>query len=123
MVHSRKTTVVGILLLTVLFAHVGFAEQSVAGDPEQATAPASEKLLRGLVNTFTGWGELIRQPIVQTMDQGWVGVPVGLINGIVMTVVRTGSGIVEVFTFPVPFDDEIGYESLLNPDYVWQKAD
>ncbi len=122
MTHSRKITVVGIFLLTILIAQVSFAEQKAAGDPEYATAFAAEKLWRGVVNTFTGWGELIRQPIVQTVDKGWIGVPVGLVNGVFMTVVRTGSGLLEVVTFPVPFDDQIGYDSILNPDYVWQKS-
>jgi len=123
MTRSRKMTVLSILLLTALFAQVSFAEKSLLGDPENATKCASGKLWRGLVNTFTGIGEIIRQPIVCTKEDGWIGVPVGLVNGVVMSVVRTGAGIVEVFTFPVPFDDQVGYDSIINPDYVWQRAD
>jgi putative exosortase-associated protein (TIGR04073 family) len=119
---TRKM-VTGIILLMVLFSQASFAEKSIAGDPEKQTRPASNKLWRGFVNTFTGIGEIIRQPIVCTKDDGWIGVPVGLANGVIMTFVRTGVGIFEVFTFPVPFDEEIGYDSVLNPDYVWQKAD
>ncbi len=119
---TRKT-VTGIALLMVLFSQASFAEQSVAGSPETQTRLASNKLWRGVVNTFTGVGEVIRQPIVCTMDDGLVGVPVGLLNGVFMSVVRTGAGIFEVFTFPVPFNEDIGYESILDPDYVWQKAD
>jgi putative exosortase-associated protein (TIGR04073 family) len=115
--------VTGIVLLMVLFSQASFAEQSVSGSPEKQTRPASNKLWRGFVNTFTGIGEIIRQPIVCTMEDGWVGVPVGIINGVYMSVVRTASGIFEVFTFPVPFDEDLGYDSFLDPDYVWQKAD
>lgn len=121
--HSRKAVVTGIFLLTVLFSQMSFADQILAGDPEAGTKCAANKLWRGIVNTVTGWGELFRQPIVCTMDDGAVGVPVGIINGVFMTIVRTGSGIIDIATFPVPFDDDIGYDSLLNPDYVWQKAD
>ena len=123
MAHSRKTLVVGIALLVTLIAQTSVAETSLLGDPESSTKPASVKLWRGIVNTFTGLGEIVRQPIVMTIEDGWIGIPTGLINGVVMTFVRTGSGLVEVFTFPVPFDEEIGYDSLLNPDYVWQRAD
>jgi len=123
MIRSRKVVVIGIFLLTLVLAQGSFADASIAGDPEQGTKCASTKLWRGLVNTCTGLGELIRQPIVCTMDDGPVGIPVGLINGVVMSVVRTGAGIIEVVTFPMPFDDEIGYDSILNPDYVWQRAD
>ncbi len=122
MTHSRRTIVIGISLLTILLAQASFAGEPYLGDPEQATQCASGKLWRGFVNTFTGLGEIIRQPIVCTMDNGPVGVPVGLINGVIMSFVRTGTGILEVITFPVPFDEEIGYDSILDPAYVWQRA-
>ena len=65
---------------------------------------------------------MIRQPIVCTMEDGFGGVPVGLINGVFMSIVRTGSGIMEVVTFPIPLD-KIKYSSPMNPEYVWQSAD
>lgn len=119
---TRKM-ITGIALLMILFAQASFAGDVVMGDPEGYTKPACNKLWRGFVNTFTGIGEIVRQPIICTKTDGPVGVPVGIINGVVMSFVRTGSGIVEMITFPIPFDEKIGYESLINPDYVWQKAD
>jgi len=113
----------GIILLMVLFSQASFAEKACMGDPESATKPASTKLWRGFVNTITGIGEIIRQPVLNTKADGAIGLPVGIINGVVMSVARTGVGIFEVVTFPVPYDDEIGYDSILNPDYVWQKAE
>jgi putative exosortase-associated protein (TIGR04073 family) len=121
--HSRKMVVTGLFFLTVLLAQASFAEKTIMGDPEYGTKAASTKLWRGIVNTALGWGEIIRQPIVCTIDDGAVGVPVGLINGVFMSLVRTGAGIIEIVTFPMPLDSEIGYDSLMNPDYVWQKAD
>jgi len=121
---SRKSMVIGIFLLSILLTQVSFADSIVAGDPEYGVRAASTKLWRGVVNFFTSPGEIIRQPIVCTIDDGAAtGVPVGLINGFFMTFVRAGSGVIEVFTFPIPLDDEIGYDSLMDPDYVWQKAD
>lgn len=119
---SRKTIIAGIFLLTILSAQVSSAKQTQMGDPEYSVKPASVKLWRGFVNTFTGWGELIRQPIIMTQEDGIVGVPTGLINGVFMTIVRTGAGIIEVVTFPMPLDDGLGYDSLMNPDYVWQHS-
>jgi putative exosortase-associated protein (TIGR04073 family) len=122
MTRSRKVLTLGIIILTALIAQAAHAD-SVLGDPEYSTKPASMKLWRGVVNTATGWCELIRQPIVCTMEDGIVGVPVGIINGVVMTVVRTGAGIIEAVTFPVPLEEGVGYDSLMNPDYVWQAAE
>lgn len=124
MIHSRKAVVTGIFLLTVLAAQVSSAKQTKMGDPEYSVKPASVKLWRGIVNTLTGWGELIRQPIILTKEDGAVGVPEGLINGVFMSVVRTGAGVVEIVTFPLPLveDDMHGYDSLMNPAYVWQCA-
>lgn len=122
MIHSRKEIVTGIFILTIFLAQASFAEKTRLGDPEFSIKPASVKLWRGIVNTLTGWGELIRQPIILTKEDGAVGVPTGIINGVFMTLVRTGAGIVEVATFPLPLDDTNGYASLMNPDYVWQDA-
>ena len=122
MAHSRRTIVAGIFFLTVLFSQAVFAEKTIMGDPETGTKCASTKLWRGIVNTCTGIGEIIRQPIVCTIDDGAVGIPVGLVNGVFMSLVRTGAGIIEIVTFPMPLTEEIGYDSLMNPAYVWQKA-
>ncbi len=120
--YSRKMIITGIALLAVLAVQTSSAKQTKMGDPEYSVKPASVKLWRGIVNTLTGWGELIRQPIVLTKEDGAVGIPTGIINGVFMTVVRTGAGIVEIVTFPVPMTEDIGYDSLMNPDYVWQSA-
>ncbi len=122
MIHSRKT-ITGIFLLAVLFAHTSSAtEQTQLGAPASFVKPASVKLWRGAVNVLTGWGELIRQPVLLTQEDGAIGIPTGIINGIFMTVVRTGVGVFDVVTFPLPLDYEDGYESLINPEYVWQPA-
>ena len=122
MTHSRRTMIAGAFILSTLFAQASFAKP-LLGDPESSVKLASVKLCRGIGNVATGWGELFRQPIVCTMDDGISGVPVGLVNGVFMTVVRTGAGIIDVVTFPWALSEKDGYASLLNPDYVWQKAD
>ena len=32
-------------------------------------------------------------------------------------------GVFEVITFPIPFDESMGYDSIMNPEYIWQSAD
>lgn len=122
MTHSCRAMVAGAFILTLLLARASFAEQPRMGDPESTAKLASGKLLRGLVNTVTGVGEVIRQPIVCTMEDGRAGVPVGLINGFFMSFLRVGAGLIEVVTFPWALDDTKNYFSLINPDYVWQRA-
>ena len=123
MTHLRKTRAAGALILTLLLAQASFAEQTLLGEPESTVKLASEKLWRGVVNTASGLGELIRQPILCTQEEGAAGLPVGLFNGVFMSVVRTGAGLLEVATFPWILDESKGYGSLLNPEYVWQLAD
>lgn len=123
MTHPWIKKASATFIFAILFAHVSFAQEPVMGEPESFVKQASEKLLRGIVNTVTGVGEVIRQPIVCTCEDGAVGVPVGIINGLFMAVVRTGSGLLEVASFPIPLDDSLGFRSPLNPAYVWQRAD
>lgn len=120
--YSRKMIITGISLLAVLAVQTSSANQTKLGNPEYSVKPASVKLWRGLVNTVTGWGELFRQPVLLTKEDGAVGIPTGIINGVFMTVIRTGAGIVDVVTFPIPLEDDLGYASLMDPDYVWQSA-
>ena len=119
---SRRTMVAGACMLAILIAHASFAGQPPLGEPEASVKFASVKVWRGLANTVTGIGEMIRQPILCTREDGWSGFPVGLINGVFMSFVRVGAGIVDVVTFPIILDEKIGYGSMLNPDYVWQSA-
>ena len=122
MTPTRRTMAASAFILALLLAHVSFAEPVQLGDPESTVKLASMKLWRGVVNTATGAGELIRQPIVCTKEDGCKGVPVGLFNGVLMTVVRISAGLLEVGTFPWALDDTTGYGSLLDPEYVWQQV-
>ncbi len=123
MIHSKMTQAAGGLLLALLLAQAAFAQQPQLGEPESTVKQASEKLWRGVVNTFTGIGEMIRQPVVCAREDGEAGIPVGIINGVFMSVVRTGTGLLEVFTFPVALESTLGFRSPMNPPYVWQPAD
>ncbi len=110
------------VLLVVLFASAGIlqaemvAEQDLAEDVVQ---DMSSKLWRGVVNVFTGWGEIPRQMVKSGHDKGWWAViPVGIPAGCIMTVARTGVGVFETVLFIAPINDSYG--PVLEPAFVWQ---
>jgi len=118
------------LLLPVLlfaagaaFTDISPANDMIADDDlahaEEITQAMSRKLVRGVTNIATGWGELPRQMIKAGHDQRWyLSIPVGIPSGLLMTVVRTGIGVVETALFFAPFDGS--YDPILEPPFVWQ---
>lgn len=75
------------------------------------------KLGRGLGNLTCGYLEIPNQMIQLSKTQRW---PVadfgGLFKGIYMGTLRTGAGIYEVLTFPIPVPN--GYRPLIEPEFV-----
>ena len=70
-----------------------------------------------LVNT-TGWVELPKSVYDTSMeDNAFAGLTLGLAKGLGMTLVRTGSGIFEIATFPFPLPED--YKPILEPEYVF----
>jgi len=114
------------IALTALFVFSGVGQaETVAGhrlsESEEIVQDMSSKLCRGVFNVLTGVGELPRQMIKSGKDKGWWAVlPVGVPAGVIMTVVRTGTGAFETFTFIAPIDDSYG--PIMDPAFVWQKA-
>jgi len=96
-----------LILVFVVLSGAAYAEM-VSGQPqaEDVVQDMSSKLWRGVVNVFTGWGEIPRQMIKSGHDKGWWAViPVGIPSGAIMTVARTGVGIFETVLFFAPIDD------------------
>lgn len=89
-----------------------------------ASASSSEsrngftKLMRGLINTTTGWVEIPKR-IHETATTS--GVPAGLtwgfLRGLGYGFVRTAAGLYEAFTFPVPAPPD--FEPVIQPEYVF----
>ena len=80
---------------------------------------ALTKLGRGAANTLTGWVEIPKNVYNTSKESDTLsGMTLGLAKGIGMGIVRTGSGIFEIVTFPfaVPKD----YKPLLEPEYVFE---
>ncbi len=79
---------------------------------------AFTKLGRGVANTLTGWVELPKNVYDTSVeDNAFAGMTLGLAKGAGMTLVRMGSGIFELVTFPFPLPEE--YKPILEPEYVF----
>jgi len=92
--------------------------QGVNYAPERSVDAMGVKFVRGIVNMGTGWGEFPRQIYRSGKEDGvLLALPYGIARGITMTFLRTMYGAAETVFFFIPFDG--GYESALNPAYVW----
>ncbi|WP_041971347.1 exosortase system-associated protein, TIGR04073 family [Geobacter sp. OR-1] len=111
------------LLLAIGLPGIASADRYKTPDtssPQEIADGMGTKLARGVANFATGWGEIPKQIYYTTKEDGWgKGIVVGPFKGIIMTLVRTVTGVVEVATFPVPYPGF--YEPFFDPAYVWQK--
>ena len=113
----RKLVAVLVLGLAV----VGMASQARAYEDNEMP-PGIAKFDRGVVNTVVGLPEeMITHTIGGLTEYGedTLGGAVastigGLFIGTFWGVARVGSGIVDMFTFPIPFNDN---QPLVEPDY------
>lgn len=79
-----------------------------------------EKFLRGVANSLSGILEVPKQICVETKESKnyIVGPIAGFAKGAAFGLMRTVSGLWDVFTFPI--QAPAGYEPLMKPDYVFQ---
>ena len=78
----------------------------------------SRKLMRGLTNVLTGFGEVPRQVKLATQeDHSAANYTRGGISGIGMSLTRTLVGVLETATFIMPAPDN--FHPLLDPGVVW----
>jgi len=81
---------------------------------------AGDKLARGMANTLLGILEVPRNIQLTTQEEnnlleGWT---VGLGKGLGYALLRTGTGLYEVVTFPFPVPE--GFRPIVRPEFVWQ---
>jgi len=131
-IHSALTVTltVGILLfanVTPCMAEGGDGGVEEAMHVEKVVNRMSRKFWRGIVNVTTGVGEIPRQMSLACDESGaGIGIPVGFLNGVLMTGVRVGVGAFETVTFVAPTtpDDntpaELTYDPVLKPVFVWE---
>ena len=106
------------LAIAIALAISSSPVQAAAGDPEKYPVSLEQKLGAGLINTATGWVELIKTPIAISKKDGLgMGLTVGLAKGIVNTVGRTFWGVFDVVTFILPT------KPMVEPHVIWQDFD
>ncbi len=90
---------------------------AAAGVVEETPRPV-RKLGRGLANTVTGVLEVPKAvQSISKSDGPAVGLSVGLLRGIGFALARTGTGVLDVVTFPFPLG-RVGYDSLIQPEFM-----
>ena len=81
------------------------------------------KMGRGVANVLTGWLEVFKQVSLGKQENNPVtGIAMGAVRGAGLTVLRTGVGLYEALSFPLPYPKGYAspYESLEMPDYAWE---
>ena len=74
--------------------------------PVASADDVGRKLLRGFLNTTTGWVELPYQVIHQSSDDAFRGMTYGFIDGLARGGQRTLYGVWDMVTFPIPPHDK-----------------
>jgi putative exosortase-associated protein (TIGR04073 family) len=124
MLRIRPLMAAGLLLAVCLCAQPSHGSDDFKtvenSTPQEVTGGMSLKIVRGISNVTLGWWELPKQ-VSKTFHEDGVamGLSVGPLKGIGMTLVRTLSGVGEVFTFPFPYPGF--YDPYFEPEFVWQK--
>jgi putative exosortase-associated protein (TIGR04073 family) len=81
-----------------------------------------KKAMRGATNTVTGWVEIPKRIHETTVASGYgTGFTWGLLRGLGYGFIRTAAGLYELVTFPFPAPP--GYESVIQPEYVFTDLD
>lgn len=109
-----------LLLSALLYAFVMSVPSSAIAEEkaEMVAEKMAIKLVRGITNTITCFVEFPRQTIITTRDMGPVGVIIGPIKGVEMTLYRGVVGVTETLLFIVPSPGD--YDPMMDPEYVWQ---
>lgn len=106
----RQRLLVSLSLVMLLSVAPGGASAADASGP-------AEKFSRGVVNSVTGLVSevalnIFRRTVGEEQQDSLLGIPAGAVTGLVYGVVdgvmRTGGGIVDLFTFPVAIDGSYG---------------
>jgi len=87
-----------MMVMLIAFAPMSFAACKFCelADSDSYFKAFGGKLGRGIANAAFGWVELFRQPAIN--ENPWEGVG----RGFVHTITRTGTGVLEVATSPIP---------------------
>ena len=93
-----------------------------AGTPAWAQDPI-HKMGRGVTNVLTGWIELPKQIHLGRQEENPVaGLGWGFFKGAGLALLRSGVGLYEALTFPLPYPKGFAspYEQMELNDYAWE---
>ena len=124
--HIHMTKLVSVLLAAALVSALALPAFAQTYDPREdipqptGLEKSMTKLGRGVSNVLLGWGEIpmaFGRGIERGKPLGYL-VGVAPVLGTARAVVRTGTGVFEVVTFPFS-DRDVNYEAVLEPEYVF----
>jgi putative exosortase-associated protein (TIGR04073 family) len=111
--HIVASLIVAVTAMTA-------AAPAFAMDASQYAAGASTKLGRGVVNAVTGWGEIPKQTVIGSKEDGLLGGVGGFFKGIGLAVARSVVGGFEIATFWAPVPDR--FEPVMQPATVFDRS-
>jgi putative exosortase-associated protein (TIGR04073 family) len=117
----RKVTICILVAAAFLVSSVG---ASYAAGPEELFSGMGKKLVRGVVNTVTGWVEIPAQICYGYKNDSFGGAFVGIFSGIWRGLGRTVSGAGDIVGFwaaDPKSNDGIGVP--LNAEYAWEEGE
>jgi putative exosortase-associated protein (TIGR04073 family) len=109
-----------VAFVLILVAGTMAAAPAFAVDTGEYASGAGAKLGRGVLNTVTGWGEIPKQTITGSREEGVLGGVEGFFKGIGLGVARTLAGAFEIATFWAPVPDK--FEPVMEPAIVFDQT-
>ena len=110
-VRKVENLLKGVVILVVVLMILNIASAGYAQS-------MGDKLNRGLTNIVTGWFEIPKNMSAASAKHDFVSAFfIGLPKGLWMTVVRTGAGVYDTVTFPIPFPKD--YKPVLEPEFIF----
>lgn len=108
--RSKEKKLVLVISMACFLAWV-FCQSASAEDP-------FTKLGRGVANALTGWVEVTKSIYQTSVEENpFAGLTSGLAKGAAAAFKRTGAGLYDVATFPLPVPEN--YSSPIEPEYVF----
>lgn len=113
MSQRRKSIVLAAALLVS-----SLTTQAADNEREKYPVNLEQKLGAGILNSVTGWVELVKSPVAVSKKEGLgLGLTLGVAKGLGNTIGRTACGLFDVLTFILPT------KPLVEPHMIWQDFD
>lgn len=106
-----------MLLLLIFVVIPVLVSTPVHAQVLSTTYGMGQKFARGVTNTFFGVVDVPKTMYYDVQDDGYAsGLTLGFVRGLGFGAARTGTGIYDTLTFPIPFPG--GYQPIMKPAYV-----